>query len=136
MPASTVFFAVLFYFAAAVCAVGLVCASPTTRAPAPRRSHLRRRPARRGHAWCARSCSSSLFKGNLWTWALGWIFRQPGAGPGRHLRYFTEPVWGWVAFIQPFGMYAGFAMVMGWPACGRAASWSSGCATSRRRRTT
>ena len=25
----------------------------------------------------------------------------------RHLRYFTEPVWGWVALIQPFGIYAG-----------------------------
>ncbi len=31
----------------------------------------------------------------------------------RHLRYFTEPVWGWVAFVQPFGIYAGFAMVAG-----------------------
>jgi nitrate reductase gamma subunit len=31
----------------------------------------------------------------------------------RHLRYFTEPVWGWVALIQPFGMYASFAMLLG-----------------------
>jgi nitrate reductase gamma subunit len=31
----------------------------------------------------------------------------------RHLRYFTEPVWAWVAFIQPFGMYAGITMVLG-----------------------
>jgi nitrate reductase gamma subunit len=31
----------------------------------------------------------------------------------RHLRYFTEPVWSWVAFIQPFGMYAGITMVLG-----------------------
>jgi len=31
----------------------------------------------------------------------------------RHLRYFTEPVWGWVALIQPFGIYAGFAMLAG-----------------------
>ncbi len=56
----------------------------------------------------------SLFKANLWTWVLGWLFH---AGLAlvllRHLRYFTEPVWGWVAFIQPFGMYAGFTMVLG-----------------------
>ncbi len=31
----------------------------------------------------------------------------------RHLRYFTEPVWSWVAMIQPFGMYAGITMVLG-----------------------
>jgi len=31
----------------------------------------------------------------------------------RHLRYFTEPVWAWVALIQPFGLYAGFAMLAG-----------------------
>jgi len=31
----------------------------------------------------------------------------------RHLRYFTEPVWFWVKWVQPFGMYAGFAMVAG-----------------------
>jgi nitrate reductase gamma subunit len=56
----------------------------------------------------------SLFKGNLWTWALGWVFHASLALVlARHLRYFTEPVWGWVAFIQPFGMYAGFAMVLG-----------------------
>jgi nitrate reductase gamma subunit len=31
----------------------------------------------------------------------------------RHLRYFTEPVWEWVALIQPFGMYAGITMLLG-----------------------
>jgi nitrate reductase gamma subunit len=31
----------------------------------------------------------------------------------RHLRYFTEPVWFWVRWVQPFGLYAGFAMVAG-----------------------
>ena len=56
----------------------------------------------------------SLFKSNLWTWACGWLFH---AGLAlvlvRHLRYFTEPVWGWVAWLQPFGVYAGFAMAAG-----------------------
>jgi nitrate reductase gamma subunit len=31
----------------------------------------------------------------------------------RHLRYFTEPVWFWVGWLQPFGKYAAFAMVIG-----------------------
>ncbi len=56
----------------------------------------------------------SLFKANLWIWAAGWLFHM-----GlllvllRHLRYFTEPVWSWVAFVQPFGILAGFAMAAG-----------------------
>jgi hypothetical protein len=29
----------------------------------------------------------------------------------RHLRYFTLHVWDWVVLIQPFGVYAGLAMV-------------------------
>ena len=56
----------------------------------------------------------SLFKSSKWTWLFGWLFHF-----GlllvllRHLRYFTEPVWGWVAFIQPFGKYAAFMMLIG-----------------------
>jgi len=56
----------------------------------------------------------SLFKANLWIWALGWLFHVSLALVLlRHLRYFTEPVWAWVAFVQPFGIYAGFAMAAG-----------------------
>ncbi len=56
----------------------------------------------------------SLFKSNKWTWLFGWLFHM-----GlflvllRHLRYFIEPVWGWVAFLQPFGKYAALPMVIG-----------------------
>ncbi|MFK7815656.1 MAG: respiratory nitrate reductase subunit gamma [Gammaproteobacteria bacterium] len=56
----------------------------------------------------------SLFKSNKWIWLFGWIFHF-----GlflvllRHLRYFTDPVWGWVVFIQPFGKYAAFMMIIG-----------------------
>jgi len=56
----------------------------------------------------------SLFKSNLWIWVFAILFH--GAlllVLMRHLRYFTEPVWGWVAFVQPFGIYAGFAMAAG-----------------------
>ena len=55
----------------------------------------------------------SLFKANLWTWGLGWLFHTSMALVVlRHLRYFIEPVWGWVVFIQPFGIYAGIAMLL------------------------
>ncbi len=56
----------------------------------------------------------SLFKSNKWIWIFGYLFHF-----GmllvllRHLRYFTEPVWFWVEWIQPFGKYAAFAMLAG-----------------------
>ena len=56
----------------------------------------------------------SLFKSTKWTWIFGWMFHM-----GlflvllRHLRYFMDPVWLPIQLIQPFGVYAGFAMVIG-----------------------
>jgi nitrate reductase gamma subunit len=56
----------------------------------------------------------SLFKSNKWIWVFGWLFHFGlFLVLARHLRYFTEPVWAWVAFIQPFGKYASFIMVVG-----------------------
>lgn len=56
----------------------------------------------------------SLFKANKWIWLFGWVFHFALLLVVlRHLRYFTEPVWFWVNWVQPFGMYAGFAMVAG-----------------------
>jgi len=56
----------------------------------------------------------SLFRANKWIWVFGMLFH---AGlllvVLRHLRYFTQPVWFWVDLIQPFGIYAGFAMLAG-----------------------
>lgn len=56
----------------------------------------------------------SLFKASKWTWVFGWLFH---AGLFlallAHLRYFTEPVWGWVALLAPLSRYAGIAMVIG-----------------------
>ncbi len=54
----------------------------------------------------------SLFKSSKWTWIFGWTFHAALLLVTlRHLRYFQEPVWVPVALIQPFGTYAGFAMV-------------------------
>lgn len=56
----------------------------------------------------------SLFKANKWIWLFGWMFHAALLlAMLRHLRYFTQPVWDWVALVQPFGMYAGFAMLAG-----------------------
>lgn len=56
----------------------------------------------------------SLFRSNKWIWLFGWVFHVALALVLlRHLRYFTDPVWGWVVLVQPFGMYAGFAMLAG-----------------------
>lgn len=57
----------------------------------------------------------SLFKGNKWTWLFGYLFHFGlFLVLARHLRYFwpgeTPLV---VDLIQPFGMYASFAMVAG-----------------------
>lgn len=56
----------------------------------------------------------SLFKSNKWIWIFGWLFHF-----GmllvlvRHLRYFLNPIPGWLVFIQPFGKYASIMMVIG-----------------------
>jgi nitrate reductase gamma subunit len=56
----------------------------------------------------------SLFNANKWIWLFGWIFHVALALVVlRHLRYFLQPVPAFVAFVQPFGVLAGFAMVGG-----------------------
>ena len=56
----------------------------------------------------------SLFKATIWTWLFSIMFHGGLALVLlRHIRYFIDPVWSWVIFIQPFGTYAGFVMVIG-----------------------
>jgi nitrate reductase gamma subunit len=56
----------------------------------------------------------SLFKSNKWIWLFGWLFHVGLALVLlRHIRYFQEPVWFWVEFLQPFGKYASFMMIAG-----------------------
>jgi len=112
-------FAILFYVATLVLVVGLVYRiSVYTRTPAPLKIPTTPAPITTGGVVLRMTREvlffESLFKGNLWTWGAGWLFHASLALVLiRHLRYFTEPVWGWVAFIQPFGMYAGFTLVFG-----------------------
>lgn len=56
----------------------------------------------------------SLFKSNKWIWAFGIVFHGALAVVLlRHFRYFQQPVWSVIGLVQPFGVYAGFAMVAG-----------------------
>ena len=117
MSALTVAFAIALYAAASLLVGGLAYRIGVyARTPAPLRIPTTPAPLdRRGVAWrMAREVVlfDSLFKSNKWTWALGWLFHVALLLVlARHLRYFTEPVWPIVAWLQPFGLYAGFAMV-------------------------
>lgn len=115
----TTLFAVLFYLAATLFTVGLIYRiRDYSRTPAPLVIPTTPAPRTTGGVVLrlAREVVffESLFKGNLWTWMFGWLFHVGLALVLlRHLRYFIDPVWGWVAFIQPFGIYAGLVMVAG-----------------------
>ena len=112
-------YACLFYAAAAVWVAGVGWrVLQYARVPAPLR--IPTTPAPRTHAGAAARVArevvffESLYRSNKWIWLFGWMFHVALALVlVRHLRYFIEPVWGWVAFAQPFGVYAGFALVAG-----------------------
>lgn len=119
MTGATIFFAALFYAATAILVAGLAYKiADYARTPAPLKIPTTPAPTTTGGVVLRMlrevALFESLFKSNLWTWGLGILFH--GAlllVLLRHLRYFTEPVWIWVGWIQPFGMYAGFAMAAG-----------------------
>jgi nitrate reductase gamma subunit len=117
MTAATIFFALLFYAATALLIGGIAykiydyahtpapLKIPTAPAPVNTRGVVLRMA--REVVWF-----DSLFKSSKWIWGLGWLFHVTLALVlVRHLRYFTEPVWLLAALAQPFGVYAGFAMV-------------------------
>lgn len=116
---ASMIFAILFYLATLVFVVGLLYRiNIYARTPAPLKIPTTPAPTTTGGVVLRMTREvvffESLFKANLWTWGLGWLFHASMALVVlRHLRYFTEPVWGWVAFIQPLGMYAGITMLLG-----------------------
>ena len=114
-----ILFAILFYFATLIFVVGLLYRINTYwRTPAPLLIPTTPAPTTQTGVVLRMTREvvffESLFKANLWTWSMGWLFHASLALVlVRHLRYFTEPVWGWVAVAQPFGMYAGLTMLVG-----------------------
>ena len=112
-------YASLFYAATAVLVAGVAWrVIEYARAPAPLRLPTTPAPMTRAGAAgrVAREVLffESLYRSNKWIWLFGWLFHAALALVLlRHLRYFIQPVWGWVEFVQPFGVYAGFALVAG-----------------------
>ena len=116
---ASILIGILFYFATLMFVVGLVCRINTYwRTPAPLIIPTTPAPTTQTGVVLRMTREvvffESLFKANLWIWSMGWLFHASLAMVlVRHLRYFTEPVWGWVAVAQPFGMYAGLTMLLG-----------------------
>ncbi len=119
MTIVSVLFAVLFYLATLVMVVGLAYRiNDYARIPAPLKIPVTPSPSSMTGVvlLMAREVFffESLFKASLWTWLFGWLFH---AGLAlvllRHLRYFIDPIWFWVALLQPFGIYAGLVMAIG-----------------------
>ena len=116
---ASILFAILFYLATLLFVVGLLHRIRSyANTPAPLKIPTTPAPTTTGGVGLRMAREvvlfESLFKANLWTWGMGWLFHASLALVLlRHLRYFTEPVWGWVAFIQPFGVYAGITMLLG-----------------------
>ena len=115
----TALFAVLLYVSAAVLVGGLAYRiRDYARTPAPLKIPTTPAPTSRGGVVLRMvrevALFESLFRSNLWTWAFGWMFHVGLALVlVRHLRYFVEPVWSWLAFVQPIGVYGGFLMAAG-----------------------
>jgi len=113
----TILYATLLCVATGVFVVGLgLKIRSYARAPAPLKIPTTPAPTSvAGVGWrLAREAVffESLFKSSKWTWLFGWAFHVALLLVVlRHLRYFQEPVWLPVVLIQPFGTYAGLAMV-------------------------
>jgi len=119
MSALTIVYALLFYAAAGILVLGVLARIwRYARTPQPLKIPVPPAPTTRGGVVLRMAAEvtlfRSLFRSNKWIWLFGWTFHVALALVlARHLRYFTEPVWAWVALIQPFGQYAGFVMLAG-----------------------
>lgn len=119
MSALTIAYAALFYAATAIFVVGVALKiAQYARVPAPLKIPTTPAPMTRGGVvWrMLREVAlfESLYRANKWIWLFGWLFHVALALVlVRHLRYFQDPVWGAVEIAQPFGVYAGFAMLAG-----------------------
>ncbi len=114
-----IFYAVLFYIASAVLVVGVgMKIRSYWRTPAPLK--IPTTPAPTTNTGVALRLTrevvffESLFKASKWTWLFGWMFHAALLLVLlRHLRYFQQPVWTPIVWIQTLGIYAGFALVAG-----------------------
>jgi nitrate reductase gamma subunit len=119
MQALAIGYAFLFYAATVMLVVGVALRLRLyARAPAPLKIPTTPAPTTTGGVALRLTREvvffESLFKGSKWTWLFGWTFHAALLLVLlRHLRYFQQPVWTPIVFVQFFGTYAGFAMVAG-----------------------
>jgi nitrate reductase gamma subunit len=112
-------YAALFYVATAVFVVGLALKiRGYARTPAPLKIPTTPAPTSGGGVALRLTREvvffESLFKGSKWTWLFGWLFHASLLLVLlRHLRYFQEPVWAPIVFVQFIGTWAGVTMVAG-----------------------
>ncbi|MCP3970914.1 MAG: nitrate reductase [Rhodobacteraceae bacterium] len=115
----SVIYAILFWAAAVILVAGLgLRIARYARTPAPLKIPTTPAPMTRSGVVLRMAREivffESLFKSNKWIWLFGWTFHM---GMWlvliRHIRYFTHDIPGWLALAQPFGTYAGFAMLAG-----------------------
>lgn len=119
MSAVTLIYAMLFYGATALLVVGLAyrvfiyartpqpLKIPTTPAPTTR-SGVVLRMLREVTVF------ESLFKSNKWIWLFGWVFHAClFVELAWHLRYFTQPTWFFVPWLQWFIVFTGFGFLFG-----------------------
>ena len=115
----TVVYALLFYTATALLVGGLAYKiRQYAKTPAPLKIPTTPAPVTRSGVVLRMGREvvffESLFRSNKWIWIFGYLFHfGMFLTLARHIRYFQNPVWTWVDLIQPFGMYAGFAMAAG-----------------------
>jgi nitrate reductase gamma subunit len=119
MSIVTIAFTLLFYFAALVLIIGVgLRIRLYAKTPAPLRIPTTPAPITASgvvvRMFFEVTLFRSLFKANKWIWIFGWLFHAALLLVLlRHLRYFTDPVWSWVALLQPLGAYAAFVMIAG-----------------------
>lgn len=119
MDAVSVAFALLYYTAFTIFAVGLaIKIRQYARVPAPLRIPTTPAPTTKSGVVLRMVREvvffESLFKSNKWIWIFGYLFHFALLIVLlRHLRYVTHPVWWWVELISPFAAYIGWLMVIG-----------------------
>ena len=112
-------YALLFYTATVVLVVGVAMKIRRyTAVPAPLKIPTTPAPTTSGGVALRLTREvvffESLFKASKWTWLFGWVFHAALLLVLlRHLRYVQQPVWAPIAWMQPLGIYAGFALVAG-----------------------
>jgi nitrate reductase gamma subunit len=119
MSALALVYALLFYAATLVLVGGVALKIRSYwRTPAPLLIPTTPAPTSRGGVALRMTREvvffESLFKGSKWTWLFGWLFHASLLLVLlRHARYFQQPVWAPIEWVQFIGTYAGLTMAVG-----------------------